>query len=49
MEKWWIHEKAEKTEETWRKNSASVPGHSPKIPTKVMQDSTTAIESEDSI
>jgi hypothetical protein len=29
MEKFWIHEKTEKTEETWRKKTASVPVYSP--------------------
>jgi hypothetical protein len=29
MEKCWIHEQTEKTEQTWRKKPASVPVHSP--------------------
>ena len=47
-EKCCIHEKTEKSNETWRKNSVSMSVHPPQIPHKVLQDSTTALQSEDS-
>jgi len=47
-EKCWIHEQTEKTDKIWRKKSASLPVHPPWIPHKVMQDSTGAVQSEDS-
>jgi hypothetical protein len=48
MEKCWIHEQREKTEENWRKKSAWVPVHSPWILHKVKQEATAATQSQDS-